>query len=123
MGLPGIRTVFDKIERAVGAPLEDAVASPRYGTVVTFWVKGPAAVNRAMRRSVDDKLAGVLHLLNVPAHGDIQKLSRQLAVLTAEVRALSLPADRISTYVEQLQERESELQAPSRRAIGSVDGA
>jgi hypothetical protein len=122
MGLPGWRTVFDKVERAIGAPLEDAVASPRYGTAVTFWVKGPAALNRAVRRSVDDKLASVLHLLNVPAHEDVQKLSRQLAVLTAEVRALSLPADRISSFVQGLQEREP-VEAPPRRVIGSIEGA
>lgn len=120
MGLPGWREVFDKVERAIGAPLEDAVASPRYGTAVSFWVKGPAAVQRAVRRQIDNKLAGVLHLLSVPAHADVQRLSKQLTVLTAEVRALSLPADRISTYVEQ---RQAELDAPKKRAIGSVDGA
>lgn len=86
---PSVRTVFDKVERTVGAPLEDAVASPRYGKAVSFWVNGPKAVQRSVRGAVDDKLAGVLHALNIPTRGDVQRLSRQLAVLTAEVRALS----------------------------------
>lgn len=89
MGLPSWRPVFDKVERAVGAPLEDAVASPRYGSVVSFWVNGPMAVQRSVRRTVDDKLAGVLHALNLPTRSDVNRLNRQLAVLTAEVRALS----------------------------------
>lgn len=89
MGLPSWRTVFDKVERAVGAPLEDAVSSPRYGTAVSFWVKGPMTVQRSVRRTVDHKLAGVLHALNLPTRSDVNRLNRQLAVLTAEVRALS----------------------------------
>ncbi|HVE25257.1 MAG TPA: hypothetical protein VNC22_07635 [Sporichthya sp.] len=89
MGLPSVRTVFDKVERAVGAPLEDAVASPRYGVAVSFWVNGPRAIHRNVRGAVDDKLAAVLHALNIPTRADVQRLNRQLAVLTAEVRALS----------------------------------
>jgi hypothetical protein len=83
------RVVFDKVERAVGAPLEDAAASPRYGTAVAFWVNGPKAVQRNVRRTLDDQLGGVLHALNMPTRGDVARLNRQLAVLTAEVRALS----------------------------------
>ena len=89
MGLPSVRTVFDKVERTVGAPLEGAVASPRYGVAVSFWVNGPRAISRNVRGAVDDKLAAVLHALNMPTRGDLQRLSRQMAVLTAEVRALS----------------------------------
>ena len=89
MGLPSLRTVFDKVERTVGAPLEDAVGSPRYGMAVAFWVKGPMAVQRSVRGTVDGKLAGVLHALNLPTRSDVNRLNRQLAVLTAEVRALS----------------------------------
>jgi hypothetical protein len=89
MGLPSVRTVFDKVERAVGAPLEDAVASPRYGKAIAFWVNGPMAVQRGVRRTVDNKLGGVLHALNIPTRGDVARLSRQMAVLTAEVRSLS----------------------------------
>jgi hypothetical protein len=89
MGLPSVRAVFDKVERTVGAPLEDAVASPRYGMAVSFWVNGPRAVHRNIRGAVDDKLGAVLHALNIPTRADVNRLSRQLAVLTAEVRAQS----------------------------------
>lgn len=123
MGLPSWRVVFDKVERAVGAPLEDAVSSPRYGKAVSFWVNGPRAVNRTVRRKVDDGLAGVLHALNVPAHGDVQRLSRQLALLTSEVRALSLPADRIAAFVDELQQREGAIEAPAARSALPSHGA
>ncbi len=94
MGLPSVRppslrAVFDKVERTVGAPLEDAVASPRYGKAVSFWVNGPRAVHRGVRGAVDSKLGSVLHALNIPTRSDVNRLNRQLAVLTAEVRALS----------------------------------
>lgn len=87
--MPSLRTVFDKVERAVGAPLEDAVSSPRYGVAISFWVNGPMAAQRGVRRAVDDRLASVLHALNIPTRSDVSRLNRQLAVLTAEVRALS----------------------------------
>lgn len=89
MSVPPLRVVFDKVERAVGAPLEDAVSSRRYGQAISFWVNGPMSVQRSVRRSVDNKLAAVLHGLNIPTRSDVNRLNRQLAVLTAEVRALS----------------------------------
>ncbi len=89
MSVPSLRTVFDKVERAVGAPLEDAVASPRYGVAISFWVNGPMAVQRGVRRAVDNRLAWALHAVNLPTRSDVNRLNRQLAALTAEVRALS----------------------------------
>ncbi|MGQ0623313.1 MAG: hypothetical protein ACT4PP_01460 [Sporichthyaceae bacterium] len=97
--------MFDTVERAVGAPLENAVAHNRFGDAVAFWVKGPRAAGRAVRRQVDDRLAGVLHGLNIPTREDLTRVSRQLAVLTGEVRALSVPTDHIASFVDELQER------------------
>lgn len=122
MGAAGWRQVFDRVERAVGAPLESAVASPRFGTVVSAWVQGQRTLDRAVRQRIDAQVAGVLHLLNVPTRDDVQRLSRQLAVLTAEVRALSLPADHIASYVVSLQERESAAVDGSRsRSLAGAD--
>jgi hypothetical protein len=89
MTVPSWRTVFDKVERSIGAPLEDAVASPRYGAAVAFWVNGPRALGRGVRGAVDARLGSVLHALNLPTRGDVARLNRQLATLTGEVRALS----------------------------------
>ncbi|MGQ0631033.1 MAG: hypothetical protein ACT4P1_08310 [Sporichthyaceae bacterium] len=124
MGKPMWRQVFDRVERAVGAPLENAVSHDRFGDAVAFWVKGPQSVQRAVRRRVDDQLAGVLHALNIPTRDDLTRVSRQLAVLTGEVRALSVPADHIANFVDELQERRAvEAAAPGQLTAGEVDGA
>lgn len=99
MGKPAWRGAFDWVERAVGAPLEEAVASRRYVDVLVFWMNGPLAVNKMLCRLADDQLGNVLHLLNMPSREDVTRLSRQIASLTAEVRGLSLPADRIEGLV------------------------
>jgi hypothetical protein len=99
MGKPAWRGAFDRVERAVGAPLEEAVASRRYVDVLVFWMNGPLAVNQMMCRLADEQLGRVLHLLNMPSRDDVTRLSRQIAGLTAEVRGLSLPADRIEGLV------------------------
>jgi hypothetical protein len=113
MGAPVWRGVFDRVERAVGAPLEQAVASSHFGTAVSLWVNANRTVDRAVRQRIDAQLAGVLHLLNIPTRGDVQRLSRQMATLTAEVRALSLPADRIASYVVELQDRGTPAVGPA----------
>jgi hypothetical protein len=63
----------------------------------------------------------VLHSLNLPTHDDIVRLARQLSVLTAEVRGLSLPADQIATYVEQVRERDKAID--SRPPNGNIVNA
>lgn len=123
MGKPMWRQVFDKVERTVGAPLENAVSSHRFGDAVAFWVKGPQAVQRGVRRHVDDRLASVLHGLNIPTREDLTRVSRQLAVLTGEVRALSVPADHIATFVDELQERRALEEAAPAQLTAEVDGA
>ena len=79
---------FDKVERMVGKPLEDAVASRRYVDVVTLGMK----VHRAVGGKVGQVAAGALerawHVARVPTRDDVRRLSREIAVLTSEVRAL-----------------------------------
>ena len=120
MGNPAWREAFDRIERAVGAPLEDAVASRRYIDLLVLWINGPMAVNRKLVELVDDQLGRVLHVLNIPTREDVNRLSRQLSVLTAEVRGLSLPADRIDEYVSELQQREERAGDAAPPGVGSV---
>jgi hypothetical protein len=81
--------VFDKVERTVGRPLEDVVGSSRYVDTMLTVKKVPRAAGGAVFRTVDRGMGRVLHLVNVPTRGDVRRLSRQLTVLTSEVRALS----------------------------------
>lgn len=93
------------MERAVGAPLERAVASSHFGTAISVWVGANRTLERMVRRRIDAQLARVLHLLNMPTRSDVQRLSRQMATLTSETRALSLPAERIASIVAELEGR------------------
>jgi hypothetical protein len=119
MGKPTWRAAFDRIERAVGAPLEDAVESRWYLDFVVLWAKGPRAVSRKIGEGLDDQLGHVLHWLNIPTRDDVNQVSRQLSVLTAELRGLSVPADHIAEYVSELQHRETA--SPATPRVNSVE--
>ena len=107
MAQPPLRRAFDKIERSVGGPLEDAVASQRYVDLVVKGMKAQIAVTRTVRRAVDHQIARALHVINVPAYSDLRRLSRQLTTLTAEVRALRQP-DRLPVAATRLEEGQAE---------------
>jgi len=85
---PTWRRAFDRVERTVGGPLEDAVASRRYVDVVVVGLKVQLALNRKVRRTIDRGFGAVLHLANVPTRADVRRVSKQLTVLTGEVRML-----------------------------------
>jgi hypothetical protein len=108
---PPLRRAFDKIERSVGRPLEDAVASQRYVDFVVKGLKAQRAVTRTARRAVDRQIARALHLINVPAYSDLRRLSRQLTTLTGEVRALTQQTDRLSVSATRLEERQASYPA------------
>lgn len=80
---------FDKVERAVGKPLEDVVASQKYVDVSVLGMKVKRGIGGAAQRIVGRPISAVLRAANVPTRGDVQRLSRQLSGLTSEVRALS----------------------------------
>jgi hypothetical protein len=80
---------FDRVERAVGRPLEDAAASSRYVDVMLTGMKVQRAVGGAMFRVAGGTVGTVLRVATVPSRTDVRRLSRQLTVLTTEVRALA----------------------------------
>jgi hypothetical protein len=79
---------FDKLERMVGKPLEDAVASRRYVDVMTSAMKVQRAVGGRVGQVAGGALERALHAARVPTRDDVRRLSREIAVLTSEVRAL-----------------------------------
>lgn len=67
------------------------MASPRYLEVALLGrrMKGVAGT------ALSVPMTTVLHVLNLPARGDIRKLSRQIATLTNEVRELAVEVDEL----------------------------
>lgn len=85
---PTWRRVFDRVERAVGAPLEDAVASTRFVEVVALGMKARRAVGGTARRAVDGVTGTVLRAVNIPTREDVRALNANMLTLVTEVRAL-----------------------------------
>jgi hypothetical protein len=78
-------TLILRLERAVGARVEDAVRSDTYFDVV-------AELNRA-KRQVTDAVESVskrgVHLLNLPAGTDIRRVREQLARMERRLLQIS----------------------------------
>jgi hypothetical protein len=80
------RRAFNRGERAVGRPLENAVASRAFNDVfvLTFRVQGGAY------RLFQRQSRAVLHLWNLPTYADVTRLHRQVGALRAEIQDLSM---------------------------------
>lgn len=88
-GPPLWRRAFDSAERAVGRPLEEAVASRQVSDLFTVGFRVEGAVKGLFERQT----RSVLHFWNMPARTDVARLNRQVATLTTEVRALAARLD------------------------------
>ena len=77
------------MERGVGRPLEELVQTRRFADVLvlTFRVQGAlfGAAERGSRTLV--------HLWNLPARSDVERVNRQVAALRAELRELTARLD------------------------------
>ena len=84
---------FDRIERAIGTPLEELVASPTYLDVMIAGMKVQRAIGGGMLRRAGGAVEKVLHVAQIPTRSDVRHLNQQLSALTTEVRALSMDAE------------------------------
>jgi hypothetical protein len=84
-GAPLWWRAFDRAERAIGRPLEDAVASRHAGDLLALGLRLEGALQGLFERQTRT----VLHFWNIPARSDVARLNRQVATLAAEVRALA----------------------------------
>jgi hypothetical protein len=85
---------FDKVERKVGRPLEEVVASKRYVDVMLTGQKVRRAVTGTVGRVAGGAVGKVLHVVQIPTRSDVRNLNRQLTELASEVRALSAEQQR-----------------------------
>ncbi len=83
------RQAFDRVERAVGAPLEEVVQTRRFADVVVVSLRA----HRLARRAFEQGTREVLHLWNLPARSDVERVNRQVAALRRELRELSARLD------------------------------
>ncbi len=83
------RRVFDRAERGVGAPLEELVQTSRFVDAVVLSLRAQASV----RRAVAHGQRRLLHLWNLPARSDVERVNRQVAALRHELRELAARLD------------------------------
>jgi hypothetical protein len=81
---------FDRAERTLGSRLEDIAASNRYVDVMVRGMKVQRAIGAGIGSAAGGAVERVLRVANIPSRSDIHRLSKQLAVLTSEVRALQI---------------------------------
>lgn len=96
---PKLREAFDKVERAVGEPLEELVSSKTYTDTMVKAKK----VHTTIQGTVADLAAGaaekVLHIAQIPTRSDVRNLNRQIAELATEIRMLSAKLQEVRTSV------------------------
>src|SRR5262245_36658787 len=80
-----VRQAFDKVERRVGVPLEQLVATATFTEVLVRGFRWQLAVGRL----VEHATRTAWHLVNLPTRSDLAWVSRQIASLENDVRMLS----------------------------------
>jgi hypothetical protein len=83
------RRTYDAIDTTLAPRMTTLVHSSQFASATA----AAAATRRRVGGQVDAITALVLHLLNLPARSDIDRLRRQIGMLDREVRRLSADFD------------------------------
>lgn len=84
-GAGPLRRVFDRLERKIGLPMEQVVATSTFTELMIRGVHLQLAAGQLVERVSND----VWHLLNLPTRSDLAWVSRQIASLESDVRKLA----------------------------------
>lgn len=84
------RPYFDALERAVGRPLESSVETGTFQDALALLTNLQVILQRRLERMSSD----CLHMLNLPAHSDVKRLSEQVSRLDKQVRDLSVELEK-----------------------------
>jgi len=74
-----------KVERAVGGPIEAAVRTDTYFDLVTKATRATGTV----KRKVSGTSTRVLHVINLPAGSDMQRMREQLSRMERRINRLT----------------------------------
>jgi len=87
---PAWRRTYDAVETTVSPWVETVVHTSQFASTTAL----VARTRRRVGDQVNGVAARVLHLFNLPARTDIQRLRRQVGAVDREVRRLNLQLDR-----------------------------
>ena len=85
------KKAFDAVEKQVGPALGRALSNPKVIEAITLAV----AVDRRARQDLAEFVRRQLHLANLPAGTDVQKVSNQIANLERQIRQLNRRLDEL----------------------------
>ena len=93
MDTPAWKKAFDAVEKQAGPTLGKALSNPRVIEALTLTM----AIERRAREDVAEFVRRQLHLVNLPAGTDVQKVSNQIANLERQIRQLNRRLDELQT--------------------------
>jgi hypothetical protein len=96
MDTPWWKKVFDAAEQRAAPPLGRALSNPNVIEAITLTM----AVQRRASEDLAEFVRRQLHLANLPAGTDVQKVSNQIASLERQIRLLNRRLDDLGAASE-----------------------
>lgn len=90
------RRAFDKVERAAGSRLEQAVQSPRFADAASVVTQ----LERRVQGLVEQRTRRVWHAVNLPAGSDVRRLREQLVDVDRQLRTVTTELERLRRLQE-----------------------
>jgi TolA-binding protein len=90
------KKAFDAAEKQAGPMIGKALSNPKVIDAITLTM----AVERRAREDLAEFVRRQLHMANLPAGTDVQKVSNQIANLERQIRQLNRRLDQLQTEVE-----------------------
>ncbi len=98
MGLPGLRDLYDKVEKLATPLANDLTHSAQFAQTAAVL----ASVNKGVRTELDKLAARAWHAVNLPAGTDVERLKQQIGSLDRELRLVSLELQRARKEADRL---------------------
>lgn len=89
--IPRWRRLFDRIENAIGRPLERTIADPRVNEALLLALDMSRAVSRKWRAGTSN----LLHARNLPSYSDVRRLERRLGQIEKQLLDLTAAIERL----------------------------
>lgn len=92
-----VRQMFDAVEEPLRKKAEALTATEEFSRALFTALGAWSTVTRSARAVS----SGVLHMANVPAYGDVRRLSRQVGALEAKIDKLASELERLASRLDE----------------------
>ncbi|MGQ0699405.1 MAG: hypothetical protein ACT4PZ_14315 [Panacagrimonas sp.] len=116
---PPWRRLFDRIENAIGRPLEQKIADPRVNEALLMGLELSRGLSRRWRAGTSN----LRHLGNQPSYSDVRRLERRLGQIEKQLLDLSAAMERMENRVTATSAEPCQTSAPRNASKGSTRSA